>query len=103
MKKLLLLFIAISLLGCEKIINVYDITIVDEMAYYKHDMTFVTGKVRQYYEKDMLKYEGIFKDGKPEGVHKSWYVYDQISEVITYIDGKRDGLYRAWCADGQLW
>jgi hypothetical protein len=47
MRKLLLLFITISLLGCEeKAFNLDDIVIVDKVAAFKNDMTFVTGKVQ---------------------------------------------------------
>jgi hypothetical protein len=50
MKKLLLIFIAISLIGCEeKIINRDDIVITDGIAHFKHDMTLVTGKARGWF------------------------------------------------------
>ena len=106
MKKLLLLFIAISIFECgekeEKIINVDDITIVNKIAYNKHDMTLVTGKVRKWHENGQLMRDWQYKDGIANGVSKEWHENGQLRVETTYKDGKKDGVSKMWFENGQL-
>ena len=79
MKKLILLFTVLAFIGCKEepkekvIIDKKDITFVDYVAYLKHDMSLVTGTVKEWHENGQLVFEANFKDGKKVGVHTRWH------------------------------
>ncbi len=104
MKKLVLLFIAITLIGCEeKIINYDDITIVEDIAYFKNDMTNVTGKVVGHFENGQISFEGVFLEGKMEGAHLEWRKNGSKVKETNYNNGVIHGMLRWWYDNGQIW
>ena len=42
------------------------------------------------------------KDGKPDGLIRTWYENGQLEDESNYKDGKPDGLGRGWHENGQL-
>ena len=106
MKKLILLFTVLVFIGCKKepevIIDKKDITFVDYVAYLKHDMSLVTGTVKEWHENGQLVFEANFKDGKKVGVQKGWHENGQLWGEGNYKDGKKDGVFKRWYENGQL-
>ena len=92
----------ISIMGKEGIIDGNKVTIIDNIAYLKGDMSLVTGKVKESYKNGQLGYEATFKDGKMDGVNKSWYKDGQLKSEAAYKDGKMNGVNKFWNEDGQL-
>ena len=46
---------------------------------------------REYYKSGQLKLEGVFKDGKPEGLFKTYHALGQLSSEGVYKKGKLEG------------
>ena len=70
----------------------------DKLRYLKHDMSLVNGIVFCDYGD-----WGLYKDGKPTGLHKRWYKKGTIQTEVNLKDGKLDGLCRKWYQwNGQL-
>lgn len=63
----------------------------------------VTGEV--YYEREngQLKWENNYKDGKRDGLYRSWHENGQLRWEVNSKDGKGDGIYRSWRENGQLY
>ena len=72
------------------------ITITDNLIYLKHDMSLLSGKV-----KDALM-AGLVLEGKREGVWREWHPNGQLKKECTYSNGEQEGLYRSWWSNGQL-
>jgi len=51
------------------------------------------GKVEQWYN---------YKDGKMDGLRRTWHWDGQLRNEIPYKDGERDGLSTSWHASGKL-
>ena len=49
---------------------------------------------RDYHENGKLKFEGTFKDGKKEGIHRWWYRTGQIEFELSFKNDKKNGLSR---------
>ena len=106
MKKLLsILSLAILISSCsetkERISN-DKVTIVDDVCYLKADMSIVTGIVTQAYEDGQLEREINYKDGKKDGLYKSWDKNGQLELEVNYKDGEFAGLAKSWHSNGQL-
>ncbi len=69
----------------------------DKLRYLKYDMSLVNGIVFCDYGD-----WGLYKDGKPTGLHKRWYKDGQLKVEVNVRDGKLDGLYTKWYWNGQL-
>ena len=106
MKKLILLFTVLAFIGCKKepevIIDNKDITYVDDIAYLKHDMSLVTGTVKEWHENGQLVFEANFKDGKKVGVYTRWHENGQLWGEGNYKDGKKEGVFKRWHDNGQI-
>jgi len=93
----------------------------DTLAYYKKDMSLVTGivvgaiinkeddnneKKKSPFNKTQKRkvyFKGAYKEGKPVGTHKRWDKKNsQLIESKIYSEGKLDGLSRSWHPNGQL-
>ena len=85
----------------ERIIDYDNIVIVDEIAYYKHDMSLVTGNVKDYDGRRLMSSE-YWKDGRRVGIYKEWYYSGQLMLEGNYKNGKKDGLWTEWEKDGRL-
>ncbi len=126
MKKIILIFIIFCSCQSDKI-SLKDINVVDEIAYFKYDMSLVNGLVVDYFDNGKLKYECNFINGKrdgifrkwhsPEiiflereykkgiqtGISKSWYSNGQLFFEVNYKDGKKNGNWKSWYENGQVW
>ena len=60
------------------------------------------GLWRSWHENGQLRTEKNYKDGKGDGLSMRWYENGQLQREYNYKDGKRDGLWRGWYANGQL-
>ena len=49
-----------------------------------------------------LQMECTFKDGKEDGLHRQWYENGQLMWECIYKDDKKNGLDRKWYENGQL-
>lgn len=56
----------------------------------------------KYWYRGKLYVESTFREGKADGVSKSWYENGQIKEDQTIRNGKQDGFCRGWYSNGQL-
>ncbi len=85
-----------------RIYNAEDITIVDDIAYLKFDMSLInTGKAVSHWEDGKLKSELIFKDGKKDGACREWHENGQKKAEVNFKNGKQDGLSTKWNKNGQ--
>ena len=106
MKKLLsVLLVSILLIGCsENRVLINDLTNKgksrDILMYY--ESVLFNGIGFNIYSNGQLWFEGNFKDGKEDGVHKFWYKNGQLKSESNHIDGKREGLSKVWYSNGQL-
>lgn len=99
----IIIFCLYSCTGKEKIINHDDITIVDDIAYFKYDMSLVTGMVKKM-DNNYVKYEGTFDNGKKVGAHKTWFAKEDRIQFINYWkNGIKDSIDRQYYLNGQLW
>jgi len=57
----------------------------------------------QDYPKGQLEYEGNYKEGKEEGVHKQWHQDGQLYSEGNYKEGKQEGLWEWWYQNGSIW
>ena len=60
------------------------------------------GLVKSWHSNGQLKFEFNFKVGKPDGLGKLWYDNGQLDAEFNYKDGKLDGLGKQWHSNGQL-
>ena len=72
------------------------ITIAKNLVYLKHDMSLLSGKVKDAFM------AGFFIEGKREGVWREWYKNGQLQLEAQYKNGESEGLYRYWHENGQL-
>jgi antitoxin component YwqK of YwqJK toxin-antitoxin module len=100
MKKLISLLIFCVIVGCISN-NRYHIDEVtnptDTLYYLKSDMSLLNGVV--YNEFGDV---GLFKNGKPNGLIKTWYKNGQLELERNYTDGELNGLLKVWYENGQL-
>ncbi len=100
MRKILLLFISIVIIGCEgKIINYYEITVVDDIAYLKKDMTLVNGKVKKtrlVVNNQKLWAEYRYREGKLNGISKMYAEGGILFSEIPYMDGRIEGIMKMY-------
>lgn len=65
--------------------------------------SFLSGKASYYDYKGMLTKEGIYLNGKEDGVWKFYHTSsDKIKSIITYKNGKQHGLYENYYASGTI-
>ncbi len=102
MKNLLsILLVSIILMGCsENRVLVEELTNKGGLLYYEGDL--YDGVGFNVYPDGQLAWEGNFKDGKQDGLHRLWYKNGQLKFEGNFKDGKKDGLWRWWSEDGQL-
>ncbi len=63
----------------------------------------IDGKViNKVNENGQIQTEGSYKDGKDDGLYKTWHKNGQLQQEGNFKDGKYDGLYKTWYEDGQL-
>jgi len=107
MKKLLFILIIGGLVfGCnsdnkesdkEERYHINDVIAHDNLTYYKEDMSLLNGVVF-----DEFGEQGLFKDGKKEGLHKGWYNTGNLEREIYYKNGLENGIVKSWYENGQL-
>jgi antitoxin component YwqK of YwqJK toxin-antitoxin module len=105
MKKILLLIILTTNLSFAQEVTIPydDITIIQEVAYLKHDMSLVTGKTTERSSK--ARHQFTYKDGILNGVSRAWNKKNkkwQLTSESTFIDNKQEGAFKSWYSDGQL-
>ena len=97
----LLLLIFVSSCTKPKKVGFDEVTIVDEICYFKNDMSLVTATVTDTFRNGQLKIEYNYKNGKLDGVAKGWFKNGQLEYEYTY----KDSLLiknRSWYKNGQL-
>ena len=107
MKRILfILLLTILFIGCGEKVQRYH---VDEttspnykLTYLKKDMSVVNGIVFDTVYNGQLIDEDNYKDGKRDGLCKSWYKNGQLKDDGNYKDGKREGLWKSYYENGQL-
>ena len=65
------------------------------------DGKMISYKEFEWYENGQKQYEGIYKDGKEDGLWTEWYKNGQKKSEKTYKDGLEDGLETWWYENGQ--
>ena len=100
MKKILLI-ILLLIVGCSKPINENSLIDRNGVKYQQDSQKPYSGKVFRLYDTGENKNEGIYKDGKLEGLFTQWYENGQKEFERTYKDGKPDGLWTYWNDYGQ--
>ena len=61
------------------------------------------GLCRSWDDNGQLRYEVKYKDGKQDALFRRYYENGQLSGEGIYTDGEKDGLFRAWHENGQLY
>ena len=95
MKKILLI-ILLLIVGCSKPINENSLIDRNGVKYQQDSQKPYSGKVFRLYDTGENKNEGIYKDGKLEGLFTQWYENGQKWFEVTFKDGKEDGLWTYW-------
>ena len=115
MKKALLLFAALLVVGCgekslsdskvkkllEEAVEIDSLQERDALVYRVNESEPYSGWAKEMYDSGQVKGLAQFKDGKPDGLQAMWYENGQKSEEYTYKDGKYDGLGTNWYENGQ--
>ena len=102
MKQTLLIITALMLIvGCSKPINEDSLIDRNGVKYQQDSQKPYSGKVFRLYDTGENKNEGIYKDGKLEGLWIEWYENGQKKLEVTFKDGKEDGLFTKWYDNGQ--
>jgi len=114
-----LLFVVYILLQPKKY-KIDEVVFNNEIAYLKHDMSKLNGKIsgslykglfvnglkegfwRELYENGQLKQEGNYIDGKKKGFFRQWHENGQLQWEGNYVNEKWEGLWRNWNENGQL-
>lgn len=69
--------------------------------HYKYSLK--VGVWKEWHSNGRYKFIGEYdNDGKPLGIHRSWYSNGQISEEITYVDKAIHGHWTKWYYTGDL-
>jgi len=87
--------------GCSKPINEDSLIDRNGVKYQQDSQKPYSGKVFRLYDTGENKNEGIYKDGKLEGLWIEWYENGQKKLEVTFKDGKEDGLFTKWYDNGQ--
>ena len=101
MKRLLLIVLPLLLIvGCSKPID--DESLIDRggVKYQQDSQKPYSGKVFRLYDTGENKNEGIYKDGKLEGLFTQWYENGQKKGEGKYKNGKGNGLQTDWYENG---
>ncbi len=85
--------------GAERVLK-KNLKMNNGIVYYKSNL--FTGIAFDNYNTEQLRFEGNYKDGKLDGLWKSWHQNGQLSSVSNYKDGKREGISKHWHNNGQL-
>ena len=102
MKHTLLIITALMLVvGCSKPINEDSLIDRNGVKYQQDSQKPYSGKVFRLYDTGENKNEGIYKDGKLEGLWIEWYENGQKKLEVTFKDGKEDGIDTRWYENGQ--
>lgn len=103
MKKLILLLLLI-LVGCSKEpINIDEVLIERNDGYYTKDTNRpYSGPVFTVWENGQLEMEVNLKNGKPDGLWKSYHKNGQLRQEGTYKNGKQNGLFTGYHQNGRL-
>ena len=105
MKRLLLVLLPILfIVGCSKPISEDTLISKNGLKYHPETKELYSGEVVQIHMDGGKEFEGLYKDGKRDGL---WTFYNRISGQkewdTTYKDGKKDGLHIGWWENGQKW
>ncbi len=105
MKKMLSLLIVCVLMGCGE-----NRVLIDDLInkgseefdiWYFEDVLF-SGEVYDVTSDGTLILECEIKDGKYDGVYRTWYENGQLYGETNYSNGKLNGIMKSWLEDGQL-
>ena len=61
-----------------------------------------TGEWKSWHHNGRLEYQGEFKKGVEDGIHKCWYENGQLYSRGEWKNGGREGLHEDWYENGQL-
>lgn len=75
----------------------------DTLAFFREDMSLVTGIVIDKYPDNSIRNKATFKDGKWDGLNSNWYENGQLKSEVNWKYGKKDGLIRYWYENGHLY
>ena len=59
------------------------------IAYISNEQEPFTGRAQSKYENGQPRLEGTFKDGKPEGLHRSWDENGELMAEICFSNGEK--------------
>jgi antitoxin component YwqK of YwqJK toxin-antitoxin module len=91
------------ILGCSpNVIDFSEITIVDDVCYYKRDMSKVTGKVIKHHNDGTLEQEFESISGHKDKVERYWHKNGQLSDEINWSNNAKNGVEKSWYKNGQL-
>ena len=99
MKKILLI-ILLLIVGCSKPINENSLIDRNGVKYQQDSQKPYSGKVFRLYDTGENKNEGIYKDGKLEGLFTQWYENGQKWFEVTYKDDELISS-KCWSDDGE--
>jgi len=97
----LIITVLMLVVGCSKPINEDSLIDRNGVKYQQDSQKPYSGKVFRLYDTGENKNEGIYKDGKLEGLWIEWHENGQKKIKVTFKDGKEDGLLTKWYENGQ--
>jgi antitoxin component YwqK of YwqJK toxin-antitoxin module len=89
--------VAVLFSACSKKVDGDQLEQKDDFVYFKGEP--FTGIAVGKHHSDGTKWEGTFKDGKPDGLRTLWYLNGQKSHETTYKDGKEISI-NEWDEEG---
>jgi len=84
--------------SCDKVLPVYkgEPLVRGGIHYAANSNEPLTARVERYHENGQLEFQGLFVNGKKEGLYQGWYDNGQLEILYTAIDGKKAGLQQEW-------
>jgi len=79
-----------------KHVVIFVIILICSVSYSQHET------VKEYFENGQLKFEGSFKNGEKDGIHRWWYRDGQLEFEGVFKNGKKDGISKGWWENGAL-
>lgn len=100
---LAILLAVLAMAGCgeKKVVDVSKLIERDGLKFEINSEKPFTGRTIEYFPNGQKKYEGEYRDGKPEGKWAFWYKNGQKWTEFECRDGKPDGKSTTWYENGQ--
>lgn len=102
-KRLLsLLLMTLTLSAAERIYDVKELVVVEDIVYEIATKKAANGLLEIYFDHGGLKTQVLLKDGRSSGMEKKFYPNGQIASAVPFLDGKEHGIAKRYFGSGGL-